>query len=187
MPATKLGQVEAEGVVRRVLDRLYLAGGIAGAACIVGIALLIIAQIVGRLIDVNLPGSDDLTAWLVAASAFFALAYTFRHGGHIRVTLVVERLHGVPRRVLEIACLATATFFVGWLAAGLVDLVRDSWRWNDVAQGLLPIPMWIPQSTAALGACLLLVALVDDLVASLRGGSVSYLASRAAASPDDTA
>ena len=44
-----------------------------------------------------------------------------------------------------------------------------------MAQGLLPIPIWIPQSSFALGSLLLLVAMVDELVIVLRGGRPTYV------------
>lgn len=166
--------------LRRALDTLYLAGGIAGACFIVAIGLLILAQIIGRLFDQNIPGSDDLTAFSVAASAFLALAYSFRRGAHIRVTLLIDRLTGRPRQVLEVVCLVIAIWFIGWLTWGAFDLVGDSLRWNDRAQGLLPIPMWIPQLGMAVGALLFLIALIDDLVTGLRHGRFSY----AGATPD---
>ena len=50
----------------------------------------------------------------------------------------------------------------------------ESFVFNAIAQGLLPMPMWIPQSTFALGAILLFVAVVDELVVVVRGGRPSY-------------
>jgi len=44
-----------------------------------------------------------------------------------------------------------------------------------MAQGLLPIPIWIPQSSFAVGAILLFVAVVDELVVVARGGRPSYV------------
>ncbi|XWN31108.1 MAG: TRAP transporter small permease [Devosia sp.] len=173
------------GALRRALDTLYTAGGVAAACFIIGIVVIIMAQVIGRFLNANIPGSDDLTAWFVAAATFLALAYTFRHGSHIRVTLLIERVGGRPRRVLEIMVLAVAAFFVGWLAWGLSDLVHDSWRWNDVAQGLLPVPMWIPQLGAAVGSALLCLALIDDLLVALSGKSPSYIVSAGRADRSD--
>ena len=189
-PSTETGEPAASagvGGVRRILNALYTAGGVLAAGFIIGIVVIITAQVIGRFLNINIPGSDDLTAWFVAAATFLGLAYTFRHGSHIRVTLLIDTIGGTPRRILEVFVLTIAAFFVFWLAWGLADLVRDSWRWNDRAQGLLPLPMWIPQSGAALGAGLLFVALVDDLFWAIRGGQPSYLASGGKADRTDTA
>ena len=47
----------------------------------------------------------------MAASSFFALAYTFVEGGHIRITLFLEKMSGNKKKYLENWCLVIATFF----------------------------------------------------------------------------
>ena len=51
------------------------------------IALTIIAQILGRFINVTID-STETAGFSLAALTFFGLAYTFRSGEHIRVTLI---------------------------------------------------------------------------------------------------
>ena len=46
----------------------------------------------------------------------------------------------------------------------------------------MPITLWIPQSGMALGLVILLLALVDDLLVVLTGGTPSYQAAEAASS-----
>ena len=51
----------------------------------------------------------------------------------------------------------------------------DSWRTNELPQsGTLALPLWIPQSSFALGAALLTIALVDNLVEVMRGKTPAY-------------
>jgi len=64
---------------------------------------------------------------------------------------------------------------VGYLAWWACRFTYDSWRFNELAQGLLPIPIWIPQCSFALGALLLFVAVVDELVLVLRGARPTYV------------
>jgi TRAP-type C4-dicarboxylate transport system permease small subunit len=90
------------------------------------------------------------------------------------------------RRALEIASLAIATFLVGLFAWFTCDMTLTSFELHDVSQGLVPVPLWIPQSGMALGLVVLAVAFVDDLVATLRGRATSYAraeAARAAETP----
>ena len=47
---------------------------------------------------------------------------------------------------------------------------------NDIAGNMVPIPIWIPQMSFVVGALLFLVAVVDELIAVLRGNKPSYLA-----------
>ena len=46
---------------------------------------------------------------------------------------------------------------------------------NELAQGLWPIPIWIPQSSFAFGAILFLVAVVDEFVIVARGGVPTFV------------
>jgi hypothetical protein len=50
-----------------------------------------------------------------------------------------------------------------------VRLVFLSREFNDISQGNDATPLWIPQLGMAVGAVVLLVAMVDDLVGVLRG------------------
>ena len=52
----------------------------------------------------------------MAASSFFALSYTFYDKAHIRITLFLEKLKPVNKRLAEIWCLSVATIFSGFLA-----------------------------------------------------------------------
>ena len=80
--------------MRRALDLLYTASGALAALCLAGIAVLMLAQAIGREFGILIRGSDDITAWLCAASAFLALGHTFRHGELVRVGLFVAQPAG---------------------------------------------------------------------------------------------
>lgn len=161
--------------LRRALEGLYIGSAYLGAAFIVAIGLLITAQVIGRELGVLVVGADDLTSWSVVAAGFLPLAYTYRSAGHIRVTLLVDRTGGPLRRVWEIVIMAVALFFVGFLCYSSFDMIRDAIRFGDKTQGLIVIPMFIPQLSMPIGALILVIAILDDLVAAMRGAPISYL------------
>jgi TRAP-type C4-dicarboxylate transport system permease small subunit len=160
--------------LRRALDALYLAAGIAGACAFIGIGVVIAAQVTFRQLSRPLPGADDLTAYLVACSVVLPLAYAFRHGAHIRVDLVIGRLRGSARTAAEALVLILAAAMAGFLTYALADLTADSWEFGDVAQGTVPWPLWLPQAVLAFGAGVFAIALLDDLASVLAGGRPSY-------------
>lgn len=166
--------------MRRCLNALYDGAGIAAAVCLAGICVLMLAQAAGRELGVLVRGADDITAWLCAASAFLALAHTFRKGELIRVGLWLEWLKPVSRRRVEIIALVIATLFVSYMAWAVTRFVYESWKFNEVAQGLIKIPIWIPQLTFALGVLIFWIALIDDLIVLLRGGIPAYEAAEQA-------
>lgn len=161
-------------VLRRGLDLLYLAGGIAGAMAMASIAAIIASQVVFRQFGIPVDGADDLTAFAVAGSALLPLAYAFRHGAHIRVDLIIGHLGGTARFVMEAFALLVTGTLCGFLAWSVGDLAFDSWQFEDVAQGTVPWPLWVPQGACALGCAIFALALLDDLAVHLAGGVPSY-------------
>ena len=111
-----------------------------------------------------MPAGDDFVSWCMAAMAFLGLAHTFRSGEMIRVGLLIDRSQGRTRRVVEIAALVIGTGFIGFFAWHAVRMTYDSWRFNDMAQGVLAVPLWIPQLGYSGGLVILLIAFVDELV-----------------------
>lgn len=162
--------------MRRFLDHVYFASGAIGAVFVLLIGVLMIAQSVLREFGVRTGAVNDVVAWFCAAASFFAMAHAFKHGDFVRVTLLLESVPARLRRVLEAGSLLIATISVGYLAWWANRFTYDSWSFHEVAQGLLPIPIWIPQASFAIGSILLLVAVVDELVIVLRGGRPTYVA-----------
>jgi TRAP-type C4-dicarboxylate transport system permease small subunit len=161
--------------LRRFLDRLYAASGALAAVCLAGFAAVMLAQAGLRSAGFLLRGADDIVSWLCAGSAFLALAYTFRQGELIRVSLLIDRLPARARRNAEIGCLAMAAVVVGYILWAAARFVFESWKFNEVAQGLIQIPIWIPQMSLVLGVLVFLVAVLDDLAVLLRGGKPAYV------------
>ena len=162
-------------MLRRALDRLYLASGALGAFFIVLIGVLMIAQSVLRELNVRTGAVNDVVAWFCAAAAFFTMAHAFKHGDFVRVTLLLESTSDRTRRALEIMALAIGSLAVGYLAWWACKFTYESWEFNDIAQGLLPLPLWIPQLSFALGSVLLWVAMLDELILVLQGQVPTYV------------
>jgi TRAP-type C4-dicarboxylate transport system permease small subunit len=161
--------------MRRFLDGLYTGSGILAGVFLILIAALSLAQISGRLLGFDAYSYDDFAGFCMAASSFLGLAHTYRRNEHIRVGLVVDRFSGNKRLALETLCLAATTFLIGFFAWYAAGMVVTSYQIHDVSQGLVAVPLWIPQSGMALGLAIMTIALLDDLVAVLRRGTPSYL------------
>jgi len=160
--------------LRRFLDRLYDAAGALAALCIAAICVLMLAQAFGREAGILIRGADDIVAWLCAAGAFFALGHTFRHGELVRVGLWINRLGTRGRRVAEIFALGLTGAFVAYMLWAVSRFVYESWQFHEVAQGLLRVPIWIPQLSLVLGVLIFFIAVLDELLQVLRRRKPSY-------------
>ncbi len=161
--------------MRALLARLIdVAGAIAGGFVFAIFFVMLMATIM-RTLGMRTGGTDDIVSWMTAAAAFFGLAHTFRHGDFVRVGLVMEHLAPGPRRALEIVALAIGTVFTGYLTWSITLYVLDSARFGDMAGGLIVIPIWIPQSSLAIGSALLFLAMADQFIHVLRGNRPDYV------------
>jgi hypothetical protein len=57
----------------------------------------------------------------------------------------------------------------------LGNFVYESWLFGDRGQGLLPLPLWIPQAPVALGALVLSIALIDEWIRVACGLAPTYV------------
>jgi len=155
--------------MRRVLDGLYNGAAALAALCLVGLLVMVMLGVAGRLLHFHLPGTDAYAGYLMAAAGFLALAHTLKRGEHIRVTLLLSALKGRARRGLELWALAAAVALAGLLAAYSVRLAWQSHTFNDISTGNDATPLWLPQLAMAAGTLILLIAFVDELVLEWRG------------------
>jgi len=160
--------------LRRFLDRLYAASGALAAVCLGAIAAVMLAQAGMREVGLLLRGADDIVAWLCAGAAFFALGHTFRRGELVRVGLLIERLSPRARFPVEVASLGIALAFVGYMVYAVTRFVYESWKFEEVAQGLIKIPIWIPQMSFAIGVIVFFIAVLDEFVVLVHGGKPHY-------------
>lgn len=172
--------------VRRSLDLLYLVSGVLGALFLVAICAIVLLQVGANLIDrvigwaggeppgLLVPSYAEFAGFFLAASSFFALAYSLRRGAHIRVTLLIQHLGDQARRLVELWCLLLAGALSGYFTYFILNLVRESLEFGDVSTGIVPVPLWIPQLAMGLGLIVLTVALIDEFVGVLRGRRPSY-------------
>jgi TRAP-type C4-dicarboxylate transport system permease small subunit len=165
-----------KGRVRRTLDGLYNLGGTIAALCVLTIFVLMLGASVGRLLDWRVSWVNDVVAWLCAAAAFLGMAFSFRNGDFVRVTLVLEAVSPAVRRVLEVVSLAIAAVAIGYLGYWAARFTYESWEFNDIAGNMVAIPIWIPQLSFVIGAAILVLAVLDECVQVLRGGKPSYVA-----------
>jgi TRAP-type C4-dicarboxylate transport system permease small subunit len=157
--------------MRRLLDALYDGAAWLAALMMVGLLAMVLLSIVSRQLHFHVPGTDAYAGYLMAGAGFLSLAHTLKRGEHIRVTLLLQALRGRARRVMEIWSLTIAVLLGGSFAFYASKLAYQSRLFNDVSTSNDATPLWIPQISMALGAVLLLIALLDEWVLAATGRS----------------
>jgi TRAP-type C4-dicarboxylate transport system permease small subunit len=176
--ATRSLNAAAPAPLRLLLDgieRLGRLDGWIGAACLVTLTLLMLAEITVRALSnfipwvpADIPVAWEYSSYLMAACFTFGAAMTLRAGGHIRVTLVLGRLDPAARRFAEIAASLVATCFVGFLS---VAMARFAWTaftagQTSISSGTL---LWIPEAVIAFGMVLLALQFLARTIQAVLG------------------
>lgn len=160
---------KAARAIRRSLDILYDGAGALAGLCLLAILVIISLQVMARWAGVAFPGSTAYAGYFMAAASFLAFAHTLNRGAHIRVGLLLNAL-GERRFWAELWCLLVASAASVYLAWYAVRAVYWSYELNDVSQGQDATPLWIVQTPMAVGAVILAVCFVDNLVTLLVTG-----------------
>ncbi|MBT8360977.1 MAG: TRAP transporter small permease, partial [Deltaproteobacteria bacterium] len=85
-----------------ILQKLYRGCAHIAAACVALIAFGVVLEIILRLFGKSLPGIIEVATFALVGASFLALAHTFRHNVHIRITMIIGRLSQGKRRYIEI-------------------------------------------------------------------------------------
>ncbi len=172
--------------MRTALNSLYRLSGILAAACLVVIALMVIAQVLGRIIDgilktagfqpigLLVPSLAEFAGFFLVGASFLALASTLRMGDHIRVSILLHMLPKNIAKFFEIWCLGVALALGCYFTWHAALLAQDSYIYNESSYGIIPVPLWIPQTVMTLGLFCFTVSLLDDFAQALAGKSTSY-------------
>ena len=150
------------------LHWLYRVAGLLAALCLILICGLILAQVIARNLGSTVRDAEEFAAWAMAAAGFFGLAYTLHSGAHIRVQVGLRFLPDAAKHAVEVIASAIALAIAAYLAWNCIAFVWESYSFKEVSQGLVPVPMWLPQLPMAIGSALLVVAFAERLVCVLQ-------------------
>ena len=146
------------------LKNIYRFSGYIAAFFLILVATFILIGIASRIFGFYIRGLAEYSGYCMAASSFFALAYTFVEGGHIRITLFLEKISGVKKKLLEIWCLIIASFYSGYVAFYFIKMLKISYEFQERSEGADEILIWIPQTSVAIGSLIFFVCVFHQFI-----------------------
>ena len=148
----------------RNLNKLYKFSGYIAAFFLILVAVFILIGISSRIFGFYIRGLAEYSGYCMAAASFFALAYTFVEGGHIRITLFLEKVSGIKKKILEIWCFIIASFYSGYLAFYFIKMLKISYEFQERSEGADEILIWIPQTSVAVGSTIFFMCVFHQLI-----------------------
>ena len=150
--------------ISKILNSLYRYSGYIAALFLILVAVFILIGVSSRIFGFYIRGLAEYSGYCMAASSFFALSYTFVEGGHIRITLFLEKATGIKKRLLELWSLTMATIFSAYLAFYFLKMLKISYDFQERSEGADEILIWIPQTSVALGSLIFFICVLHQLI-----------------------
>jgi TRAP-type C4-dicarboxylate transport system permease small subunit len=139
------------------------------ALFLIAMIVMIGSEAVARnVFATSLQVTDEIGGYLLVAMTFLSMSVAEAHGAFHRVELIQSRLGEKVRMISQIVfdlMSLGASAIITWQ---LTRLTLNSWRSEDVAPTPLQTPLWLPQSTMAIGMALLCFALVRTIIVKAR-------------------
>ena len=150
------------------LNKIYKFSGYIAAFFLIFVAIFILIGISSRIFGFYIRGLAEYSGYCMAAASFFALSYTFIEGGHIRITLFLEKFSGTKKKIIEIWCLSIASFFSGFLSFYFTKMLIISYKFQERSEGADEILIWIPQSAVAIGSVIFFISVFHQLILNIK-------------------
>ena len=133
--------------------------------CIFAMMFLIFVDVFARYVfNSPIKGAYETCVSLMVGMVFFGVAYTQAKKGNIAILILVSRLSSRMRTILNIViwvlCLGLCVL-ITWQAG---RLAFEAWRLGDYTAGAVRLPVWPAKSVISLGAGVLCLTLVADIV-----------------------
>ena len=154
--------------LNRNLNKLYKFSGYIAATFLILVAVFILIGISSRIFGFYIRGLAEYSGYCMASASFFALAFTFVDGSHIRITLFLEKLSGFKKKLIEIWCLSVASFFSAYLSFYFIKMLIISYKFQERSEGADEILIWIPQTSVAIGSTIFFISVFHQLILKIR-------------------
>ena len=159
--------------INNFLKLIYKISGYIAAVFLIFVAVFILTGITSRIFGFYIRGLSEYSGYSMAASSFFALAYTFHEKAHIRITLFLEKLKSTNKKFAEIWSLSVASFFSGFMAFYFIKMTIISIKFEERSEGADEILIWIPQSAVAMGSLIFFICILHHLIFSIKKKNIN--------------
>lgn len=156
------------------MDRLIACARVLSVLCLCAMVLVLIATLVLRPFGLLVPSSEIIVSFLMVGMAFFGLVYAYAEGVHVRVDALYKHLSASLRHAVGLISYFGAAALCVAITVYSGRLTWTAIRFNDLSDGLVAIPMWIPLCTVPLGFGLFALALLRDGLRLAQGRSVQF-------------
>ncbi len=152
----------------RVIESVANIGGHFSGWLVPLMMLLVLFEVFMRYVMGQPPMiADEFAAYMLVALSFIGLAYTWKEKGHIRITVLVNRLPPRESNWLSLVTLVFAFAFAIVLIKLSYDYMVFSFSLGMTSSTWLRFPLQGPQMTLVIGFILLSLMLIVEIATAI--------------------
>lgn len=158
------------GIGVSAIDAACLVGAwVAASACALLSAMLIVEVATTSFVNWSQPWAVEYSTYFQAMVLFAGSGWTFRQGGHIRVSLLLAALPRAWARLVDLLGTGFALGICGYLAVALVNQAMRTIELGSRSYYPSETPLAWPQGALAAAFVLLALSILARLVRLLAG------------------
>ncbi len=148
-----------------LIEGIASAGGYLSGWLVPIMMILVVVEVFMRYVMQRpLMVADEFSAYMLVALSFIGLAYTWRQGGHVRITILVSRMSWKTANWVRLGALICVFAFMIAMDQSAYKMVRYALQMNMKSSTFLMVPLFWPQLTVFAGFVLLTLVVGVDIV-----------------------
>lgn len=150
--------------VQKGIQRLNLYVSVVGMSLLIPLMLLTTGDVIGRnFFSKTIPGTFEISEYILATFILLGAAYTQQVKGHVGVDFVTSRLSPRLRKICQIITTLLSLFIIAIVIwQGWIEGIRER-----TVSDMLRIPQYPFRLLVAIGGSLLWLELLIDLVTAI--------------------
>lgn len=150
--------------IAKGIDWLSHGAGLAAGFGLLGLIGFVFINVVLRYgFSRPIDASDEICRYLLVFVTCIGLAYALKAGAHVCTTIVTGRLPEHIKRKLQLPTYIIGVVFAVVWTWSLWQLTITDYVGRVKSFSVLEVPLWIPESFAAIGFTIFLVLMVTQL------------------------
>jgi len=136
-----------------------------GAVLVVITVLMVTYSVIMRyVLGIPQTWTDEMAGYFLAVIVMFGVSDALRHGDHIGIDLMVNKLPARWQSAAEIWGLMAVVLVSLAMLYSSYQMVAFSFTVELISDGYVEVPMWLPQSSLLVGYFMLLLSATNRLL-----------------------
>jgi TRAP-type C4-dicarboxylate transport system permease small subunit len=151
--------------IAHIVEKIAYLGAYCSGWLVPLMMMLVVVEVFMRyVLHQPLMVADEFSAYMLVAVSYLGTAYTWRQGGHVRVTVLVSRLSSRTAGWMRFIVLILVLIFMIELDRVSYKMITYALQINLRSTTWLMFPLFWPQLAVFIGFVLLTLLLVIDIV-----------------------